>query len=347
MALSPQKSLIYTRRLESSMHQPPVLPSPKRRRFEIIDTEVQAARPSKPAADHRPFNIFTALLKNPELLFEFANHLPTDDLVSLYAISKEFHFLANQRLTALILGHADTRAPESSHTFPFTCYRSLCMQDPNQTQLEGTHGLIRSIPSFRWLRMVHFREQVVDEILGHLYGTGHRLPRRVSLVLKKLWFTLDFSDNVRRMALVHNEHYWPSTDLFLATMFLVKLDMRLNDPLTGSGHLGLRRLLLNQRSLSTLARVLQRTAMQRDLDMVRMMVLYNYEPRTNTGEHIFGIHPRHAGKLQYEGWGTRRTKFIPIDEVIGREGLKRGLQMHHFYIDMMLFGYVNVRRVVT
>ena len=345
ISLSPQKSSIYNRRLGSNSSRPPILSSPKRRKLDAAQPEPPPRLPAPSPLD-QPFSIFNALLQNPELTFEFSKHLPVDDLVSLYAISKDFHFLANRRFTALILGQSVTKAPESSRTFIFTCYRSLCLQDPNRTQLRGMNGMIRTIPSFKWLRMVLFREQMVDDIVGHLYEHGHRLPQRTTLVIKKLWFTLDFSDNVRRVGLVHNEEFWSSKDLFLAMLFFVKLDMRLNDPLTGGGHLGLRRMLLNQRSLSTLARVLQRQEMRRDIDMLRLMVLYNYAPRTTGGEKILGIEPKYVGKLQYEGWGARRTKFIPIDDMIGREGLKRGLQLHHYYMDMMIYGYIDVSRLL-
>ena len=342
LTLPPQKGTDYNRRLNSSANRVPLLPSPKRRRIADIghDALLSVTIPIS-EANCKPFNIFQALLQNAELLFEWSKQLEIDDLVSLYAISKDFHYLANKRFTALILGQSVSKAPESSRTFIFCCYKDLCLRDPNRTQLRGLMGAIRVIPSFRWLRMVLFREKVVEDIVRSLYLEGHRMPVRVTLVIKKLWFTLDLSDNLRRVALMHNEQFWTSKDLSIATLFFLKLDMRLTDPVTGTGSLGLRKMLLNQRSFSTLARVLQRKEMKRQLDMLRMKVRYNYNPPFRPRFDILGVKPHEVGRLQYEGWGHRKTRFIPIDELVGREALKRKLNMHHLFMDMMIYGYIN------
>ena len=363
--LSPQHGSIYNRRLLCSGKPIPVLSSPKRRKLVEGFTD-PAAVPSLFQVDSgpEPFNIFQAILKNPELTFDFTKQLEVDDLVSLYAISKDFHYLANRRLTALILGVSVTRCPESSRTFIFSCYRDLCLHDPNRTQLEGAFGMVRTIPSFRWLRMVLHREYIVDVIVRCLYCAGLRLPKRATLVLKKLWFTLDLSDNSRRATLMHNTAFWSDKDIFVATMFILKLDMRLTDPITGHGKFGLRRLLLNQRSLSTLARVLERDEMLNTLgetvlsvesirvhdrlitlmaDLIRFRVKYDYTPPVPPQQSILGVPPHEVGKLQYEGWGLAKRKFIPIDDLICREALKRRLDLHHYYLDMMIYGHIQKR----
>ena len=116
----------------------------------------------------------------------------------------------------------------------------------------------------------------MSTIIKELAYEGHKLPKSTSLVLKNLWFTLDISDNQRRVGLMHNDRFWSNKVLFVATMFFLKLDMRLTDPRVGNGEIGLRRMLLNQRSFSTLARVPEREELLTQLEMPGIMVRYNY-----------------------------------------------------------------------
>ena len=215
------------------------------------------------------------------------------------------------------------------------------MRDPAARPNEGREGEIRWVPSFRWLRMILFRERVVDDIIRCLWLEGHRLPQRASLAIKKLWFTLDVSDNIRRIGLIHNEAFWTHKDLFLATMFCIKLDMRLTDPVTGNGEIGLRGLLLNQRSLSTLAKVLKREDLRNQLDLLEMIVRYSYTPSMQPKGTILGVPVQEVGRLQHEGWGVGRRKFIPIDGLVAREAIRRRLNLQNYYLDMMLYGYIN------
>lgn len=266
-----------------------------------------------------------------------------EDLISLYAISRDFHFLVNNRFTTLILLQAKHKAPESASVFVHRCYKSLCHWDPHGRENQAREGEVRWVPTFRWLRMILFREQVVAEILALMAADGHHMPSGTSLTLKKIWFTIDIPDNTRRVGFLHNKRFWLDEDLFLATEFIIKLDMRLTHPVSGNGDTGLRRMLLGQRSLSTLWRVLKREEMRTQLDMLRMMVRWSYEPRVPTTEDIMGIPPHEFGCLQWEGWGTRGhfCKMMQIDELVMREAIKRGLNLHEAWLDMMLDGYVD------
>ena len=287
------------------------------------------------------FSIFITILKYPELTLEFAKKLDLEDLISLYAISKDFHDLVNKRFNAMITAQWHTKASESGRTFTHRCYKNLCMKDPALRINETQPDHIRFVPSFRWLRMVFFREATVDDIMRELTREGHRLPRRVTLSIKKLWFTMDISDNARRIGLMHNTQFWTNKDLFMATMFFLKLDMRLTNPGTGNGEIGLRKMLLGQRSLSTLARVLKREEMQTQLELLRMLVRYNYEPRRHREMSIMGVPPEDIGRMQYEGWGAANTKFIGLDDLVMREAIRRRLNLQNNYVDMMIYGYIN------
>lgn len=317
----------------------PVFPTPPRRN--PVNSLVNDPAPSSHEVKLRTFSIFNTLLNYPELTLEFSKQLDIEELISLYAISKDFHFLVNGRFTAMILGQSNGKASESSKTFIFRCYKSLCMRDPARRLNETKPEELRFIPSFRWLRMVLFREVVVDDILRSLAAEGHRVPKRTSLTIKKIWFTIDVSDNARRIGLMHNTAFWSNKDLFLATMFFLKLDLRLTDPGAGNGEIGLRKMLLGQRSLSTLAKVLEREEMRTQVDLLRMIVRFNYEPLRHRQMDIMGVPGHEIGRLQYEGWGGKNTKFIQIDELVMREAVKRKLNLQNYYVDMMIYGYIN------
>lgn len=346
-ALSRHRGALYHRRTSRSPPRVPNAPTPP-----ASDPPVSSDRqvhwldsgpPSHETIVNR-FSIFEALLGHPELTFEVAKHLDVDDLVSLYAISKEFHNLANGRFTALILAQSLGKAAESSRTFQFKCYRNLCIYDPAARPNLEVASRSRHVPSFRWLRMILFREKVVDEIIACLVAEGHRLPKRASLVIKKIWFIMDIPDNVRRVGLIHNKVFWEDRDLYIATLFFVKLDMHLTDPVDGNGETRMRKMLFAQRSLSTLWKVLKREHMLTQYEMLQMFVRWKYRPaRRHRGMSICGVPANEVGKGQLEGWGTGKARLLRPDDLIMREGIRRELDLHKRYLDMILWGYIDKR----
>ena len=185
----------------------------------------------------------------------------------------------------------------------------------------------------------------MEDILRRMAWEGHRFPRRMSWVLKKLWFTMDISDNGRRIGLIHNESFWGKKDLFLATMFFIKLDMRLTCPVTGNGEVGMRKMILGMRSLSFLRKVLRREELRDSLEVLRMIV--RYEGKTPEGEaegeSVLGVPAEEVGMLQYEGWGVggSRKKLLGVCDLVMREAFRRKLGLQRFYVDMMVYGYIN------
>ena len=77
------------------------------------------------------------------------------------------------------------------------------------------------------------------------------------------------------------------------------------------------------------------------LDMLRMIVRFNYEPQQHKEMRILGVPPEEIGKLQYEGWGAGTAKFIGIDDLVMRESIRRKLNLQNSYVDMMIYGYIN------
>ncbi|KAI4140862.1 MAG: hypothetical protein L6R39_005623, partial [Caloplaca ligustica] len=304
-------------------------------------------RPPSPELDFTTFSILAALLAHHELTFEVIKHLSPDSLLNLYSVSRDFHALANTRFTTMILSQSLTHAPESSRIFPFRCYRSLCIRDPLQrvNAADAKHNpqeAIRYVPGFQWLHMILHRERCVDDMVACLEAEGLMLPAPTTATIKKMWFTMDLPTNAQRGAMIRNAGFWTDQDLYLATLFIMKLDMLFTCPITGEGDLGLRKMLLGQRSLATLASVLKRESMRNQYEMLKMIVAFNYRPTEEQralNEPILGVRPDKIGMLQYEGWGKNPgTLFQQVDQLVVMESVRRGLDMPKHYLDMVLYG---------
>ncbi|KAI9707776.1 MAG: hypothetical protein M1836_000738 [Candelina mexicana] len=293
--------------------------------------------------DFDKYNIFKDLIAQPELTFEVARHLEVEDLVSLYAISKDFHCIVNSRFTTTILSQSLSKAPESSRTFLFKSYRSLCIVDPAGRQNEEVQGEVRRVPSLRWLRMVLYRENVVNEIIDCLAAEGHRLPKRASLTFKKIWFIMDIAANATRIALMHNREFWTDLDLHVATHIFIKLDMRFTDPVDGDGETTLRRMMLGQRSLTTLWKALKRTVLHTQLEVLQMYVRWKYKPLPHLRNYsILGVPAHEVGRGDREGWGRGRNLMLRPDDLVMREAARRDLDVDTGMVEMMIWGYVDL-----
>ncbi|MCJ1409459.1 hypothetical protein MMC19_003540 [Ptychographa xylographoides] len=350
--LSPQRGALYNRRTTKSPRniweilQIPceLIQTPPESDDELeSDSDLDDAPPTH-ELDFNGFNVFKALFQHPELIFELSKHLEVDELISLYAISKDFHYLVNARFTTMILGQCELKAKESSKVFRFKCYKNLCQSDPakNENEEAKKSPRARDVPSLRWLQMVIHRENIVKEIIQLLGAEGLKLPRACSITLKKIWLTMDISDNARRIGIIHNKKFWTNKDLILATLFLFKLDMCLTDPMDGAGETGLRRMLMAQRGLSTLCQVLRREELSNQYDLLRMYTEWLWVPLPQHRQmEIFGVPPDQVGRLQYEGWGLGRRIMVRIDDLIMLEAIKRGLNLHERYVDMLLWGNID------
>ena len=314
--------------------------------------------------DNPRFNIFHGILLYPELCFHLAAHLPLESLISLYAISRDFHTIIDTRFTTVILSHSLRRAPESSRVFPFRCYSHLCRTDPaaripHPDPTKAAQNVARKVPSFRWLRMVLWREKVVHEIMTLMAEDGVPLPRRCGLALKKMWFMLDIPDSARRIGYIHNRQLVSDVDLYFIVCVVVKMDMRFNDPIAPEKRDGVRRLLLAQRSLSTWGGVLKREVWGCKLEVLREWMKWKYEPREEEvvrGEPVFGVPVGELGRLKLEYWGERemerfkrvdgngnRVLLMRPDQLVQREVVRRRLRCTRHYLRCLLYGYVDPR----
>lgn len=297
---------------------------------------------------HTEFNILHAFFKNPHLTVNLTRHLRVQDVLNLYCVSRNFHDIVNAQFTTVIKIQATRRAPQSAQLFPPRCYRRLCIRDPGErphpVAEQADHGEIRTVPSFRWLKMICFREMVCHQIVVILAEDGIPLPGECIPVLKKIWLLMDIPDNARRVGLIQNRGFFTDSDLFFATLFFIKLDMRFNDPVNGLGKVGLRRMLLSQPSLSSLWKTLKRTILKSKLDVIEMFARWKHIPETEiANETVLGIPPQEIGLVQYEAWGrtTSRKLLQRPDDLVMKEAIRRGLKLHTKYSDMFLWGYIH------
>ena len=196
-----------------------------------------------PTTPRKPFPLLHAICRDNDLLLTFVSYLPIPALISLYAISKPFHYLFNRHHTAFILACMRTWAPNADKVYPWRCYKSLCVKDPVKRQkrrLQGMEGVfeekgrkwedLRDVPSLRWLQMVVWREGVCKDMLIQLATKGLRCPPGTLDAVKRMWFLLDLPLNTHRIALIHDTEYITKIHLHALTFFLLKVDMAFTDP---------------------------------------------------------------------------------------------------------------------
>jgi hypothetical protein len=307
-----------------------------------------STRAGSSVASHPRFNIYKVLLRHPNLFFQFALRLPYPTILSLYAIDKEFHYRLNKYSVSLIHDYAKYHAPLAGWVFSWVLFPELCISDPMLRPMDGRAWLARDVPGFRWVGMVLWRQYVVRAILTLLGVEGHRVPQGVEGTLMKYWVLMEMRSIAVREAFLRDKNIWTDADLFNFQAFLVKLDMRFANPVLGNGVCELGRLLLTQKSLSMLWMVLTgkisldydkttdlvvRTYLTEDLDVDTHMWLDD-EIENGVPEEWWGI-------LSREGWHMDGARMESAVDMVITEGLRRGLNVQQWYLDFVLYGYVD------
>lgn len=73
-----------------------------------------------------------------------------------------------------------------------------------------------------------------------------------------------------------------------------------------------------------------------------MFIRWKYVPAPQYADQsILGVPPQKIGQLQYVGWGEKRQVLLQIDELVMREGVKRRLDLHESYLDMIIYGFID------
>jgi hypothetical protein len=291
---------------------------------------------------HTKLDFFRAISSYPELIMELSKYLPMPSFVSLYSISKDFNQAVDGYLSHTMRIAASYQAQESCSIFTFNLYEHLCKIDPRGRPHPKFPNTPRKVPSLRWLQMVVYREKVIRDILACMARQGHRMPREMSLSLKKMWLLMDIATTARRVQFMHNTTFFTALDLYHIQMFIVKLDMRFNDPVDGPASDVLRKLFLGQHSLTPLRNCLKRTEFTSLVEIVKLAVRYEYTPAPRHRHlSIWGISPHEIGIGHLEGWGKGRVHLMRPDELVMREAVRRQLGLKNYIMSMMLWGYVD------
>ena len=288
-------------------------------------------------------DFFDGLGNYPEIMMEIAKFLRPQDLVKIYSISKPFNEIIGSYLSHTMQLAAKTQAPESATVFKFKFYGDLCQIDPASRPDPKKHMLVRSVPSPRWLQMVVHRDRTIRDILALMARQGHRMPKDMSLSLKKMWLIMDVATSRQRVQLLHSP-YFTDKDIYNMQMFIVKLDMRFNDPFDGPGSDNLRKLMLGQRGLTPLCKLLKREIGKTEMEVTKMGIRYAYlvEPKFR-GMPLFDIPPEEIGIGHLEGWGKGIVHLYRPDELVVREAVRRRLKLKNHILGMMIWGYVDPR----
>jgi hypothetical protein len=171
---------------------------------------------------------------------------------------------------------------------------------------------------------------------GHYFIGGET---NMVKAIKKIWFTMDMPRNGARIGTMHNTGYWTDKDIFMAVFFLIKLDMRFTDPIEGTGEKSLRQLMLGQRGLYQLRDLL--TGKLNKIQLLQMWVMYDYTVRPeNRHLPVMGVPPNLIGHLCQEGWGYGTGRLLRPDELLVREGVRRSLNLHMKYIEILRWGHI-------
>ncbi|TGO63730.1 hypothetical protein BCON_0011g00730 [Botryotinia convoluta] len=298
--------------------------------------------PYLPPRNPGPFNIFQSLLLTPEIILEFILHLSPKNLLTLYSICRPFHTILSHWMAHSIKSIVKHQAPYSYTIYPFYLYRELSIPDPLGTL--NSSGQIRRVPSLKYHQMVLHRCRVVRDILASLARHHLRCPPGTNHSLKKVWFLMDLSTTLDRVRLIHNRVFFTDQDLYNIQHFIVKLDMRFNCPTDGPGSDFLRKLMLGQRGLTPLFRLLTRTGFTDLYELYQYSVRYSYTPLTPAPDlhlGLFDVPENEIGTAHLEGWGKGTKHLMRIDELVMREATRRELGFKEHIMMMLLWGYVD------
>ncbi|KAH6881563.1 hypothetical protein BKA58DRAFT_4905 [Alternaria rosae] len=298
-----------------------------------------------PAPKQR-FSVYKAIIRHPNLFFQFALRLPCPSIVDLYAIDKEFHYRLNLYSVSLIHDYARYHAPLAGHIFSWVLYPRTCISDPMLRPMDGREWLARDVPGFRWVGMIIYRQKVVRSILTYLALEGHRVPEGCEGALMKYWCVMELNESRTRRSFLEDADIWTDTDLINIQLFFMKLDMRFSDPILGNGVCQLGPMLLAQKSLTPLWEALS-GKLKFNYDTTSAMVVATYL----MDDLDFEAHPwlediedhsvpeEQWGLLSLEGWNEDGKRMPHALDLVITESIRRGLDVQQYYLDFVMYGY--------
>ncbi|KKY30658.1 hypothetical protein UCDDA912_g09402 [Diaporthe ampelina] len=314
------------------------------------------------------FNLLESVCSSIWLAVEVAKHLRVSDIVNFYSTSKTFHNLLNKHWQSSIFAWAEYMAPSSFRIFYWKFFGCYTRTDPSETTWEAP-GLfadafprppwasqrtitaadktVRSVPGLKYLAMLVKREGRVRDILAMMARNGHRLPSKCHEAVKKMWMLMDLPTNTLRRAFIRSTQLWTPEDIYIAQMFVTKLQMRFNEPVFGpDAPMALETILGSPQGFTPLWQMLRGRKYTDLLEAMQMRA--RYMPNTNQVQRRSRIWDQHYGVPHWqlgvghlEGWGHGRIHLSRPDELVIEEAARRGINLKDHLIYMTFWGHVD------
>lgn len=312
------------------------------------------------------FRFIESICSDFWLMIEITRHLSVKEIVKLYSLSRMFHEAVNSRFQSTIAAWAQYMSPAGWKVCYWKFYGKYCILDPagktwgNPGPVEFPRPAwagpprplamlkdVRHVPGFKYLAMLEQRERRTRDILACLARSGHRLPKTMHVTLKKIWMLMDMATCNMRRSFIHNPELWTDRDLYNAQMFVVKLNMRFNEPIFGPDSTALAETFLGAREgLTPLWQLLRRKAYCHPDEVLRRRIKYWVtqdfaDHYMLIGKPYFGVQPWELGCEHKEGWGAGVIHLRRPDELVIEECVRRGIDLKPHFLFMMFWGHVS------
>jgi hypothetical protein len=147
--------------------------------------------------------------------------------------------------------------------------------------------------------MALFRDQECHKIMTIMAEDGVPLPSRCESALKRMWFVMDISDYAKRIGHMHTKKLIVDLDLYFIMCFIVKPELRFNDPIGLNRYYGLRKTILAQRGLLPLLRDLKRNILSTKYNAIKMWAATKHNPSPEEeGLPMFDMSADEIGRLR-------------------------------------------------
>ncbi|KAI1847247.1 hypothetical protein JX266_006787 [Neoarthrinium moseri] len=329
------------------------------------------------------FDLISALSRVPELAICLGKHLEPRDLLSLYCVSVAFNTQINTWLRHCMAVWTPFWAPDAAEVFEWKkgvhgVYAHLAMADPaNRVSVSPvTDGPLQStifggqltplpkrVPKIRWYLMVCLRDDVATDILAHLARQGFRCPPGTKKALLKMWMLMDQPTNALRETLLRDRAVFSDQDLLHCQLVLVKLALRLSDPIYGPESVDLLELMLGQRSLYALWEMLFGHRYRDIVSLVQLKIRYDLGFGWHLGRDgargllefayeqpdagpVLGVPAHEVGIGYLEHWGARGTIFASLkrpSELVADEAARRQLKFDEHLMGLVIWGHLDQR----
>ena len=293
--------------------------------------------------NHHPFHYLDipgALTGFPQLAVMVMDLLGVDDFIHTATASKRFYLFVRGNPHTTITRVALNHFPENARLYPYPCYRKYTLDvrrtgpSSNQEQSNNTGDAINKQPLLKWLKMLHFRENLIKELMDLFGKGGYTLTARCSTILKKIWFLMDIPDNRRRLSTVQNKLLWSDTEIFHAVFIFAQIESRFTGHKVGTPRQSIRRVVMAQKTPILLRNALKGTALRTHFEVLKEFMRWRYRPLPYEADmNLFGVPPGEVGKLQYEYYGAMgsRVRMHRPDELLLKECSRRQLDVLHMY----------------